>query len=117
MATLTKRKLRALVDRDRKRPPPERKDDYDPAKLERIVQEEGDRINDGRGDRNLAEFIRKNYDSKHNPASWVQDEAKWERAKEAVDPEGDGADKYDEPYAVVAAVYKRMGGRIKGGRV
>lgn len=46
-----------------------------------------------------------------NPPSWVTDEALWERAKEAVDPEGKGAS-YDEPYAVIAHVYKKMGGKV-----
>jgi hypothetical protein len=48
-----------------------------------------------------------------NPPAWVADEDIWEKAKEAVDPEGDGADKYDEPYAVVAQVYFNMGGTKK----
>lgn len=46
-----------------------------------------------------------------NPPSWAVDESTWERAKDAVDPEGDGAT-YAEPWAVVAHVYKAMGGTI-----
>lgn len=42
-----------------------------------------------------------------NPPEWVDDEAAWERAKKAVEPKwGD----YDEPWAVVAHVYKQMTG-------
>jgi hypothetical protein len=47
-----------------------------------------------------------------NPPSWVDDEATWEKAKEAV---GKDWDKYDDPYAVVVSVYKNMGGSIGGG--
>jgi hypothetical protein len=47
-----------------------------------------------------------------NPPSWVEDEAIWTRAKAAVDPEGEGV-KYDEPWAVVVAVYRKMGGESK----
>jgi hypothetical protein len=47
-----------------------------------------------------------------NPPASVADEATWERAKKAVDPEGKGK-RYDEPYAVVMSVYKSMGGELK----
>lgn len=48
----------------------------------------------------------------HNPASWVADEAIWERAKKATKG-GKGA---GEPYALIAHVYRNMGGRIKKGK-
>lgn len=44
-----------------------------------------------------------------NPASWVEDEAAWEKAKEAAD-KNKGADDY---YALVTHIYKQMGGGIK----
>ena len=47
-----------------------------------------------------------------NPPAWVEDEDIWERAKTAVDPEGDGAE-YEDVWAVVATVYKKMGGAFK----
>ena len=58
----------------------------------------------------------KGYDPvKHgNPPPFVENKPKWEKAKEAVDPEGKGAGKYDEPYAVATYVYKKMGGKLKG---
>jgi len=43
--------------------------------------------------------------------AWVKDHGLWNKAKTAVAPH---ADSYDEPYAVVAHVYKSMGGGIKG---
>lgn len=52
----------------------------------------------------------KDFNRKDNPASWVGDEDIWEKAKAAVEPDWD---KYDEPYAVVASVYQKMGGTIK----
>ena len=42
-----------------------------------------------------------------NPPSWVMDETIWTRAKEQVRPYW-GA--YSEPWAVVATVYRQMGG-------
>jgi hypothetical protein len=115
------KKLHAFVAKNSKKKPAEaeeapEKPEHDDAKIAKFVREEGDKINAGKGDRKLIEFIRKNYDPDNNPGSWVLDEDKWERAKEAVDPEGEGGDKYDEPYAVVAATYKRMGGRIKAAK-
>lgn len=40
-----------------------------------------------------------------NPPSWVTDEEAWERAYEAVEPRWET---YDEPWAVVAFIYKRI---------
>jgi hypothetical protein len=48
-----------------------------------------------------------------NPPSWVADEATWEKAKQAVDPEGEGATTNENPWAATAAVYLRMGGAKK----
>lgn len=45
-----------------------------------------------------------------NPASWVADEDKWERAKAAADKGGYGEDSY---YAIVTHIYKNMGGSIR----
>lgn len=44
-----------------------------------------------------------------NPASWVADEAKWDRAKAAADK---GRYSEDEYWAVVTHIYKSMGGEI-----
>lgn len=89
--------------------PKEKEEEKDYSKL---VEEEAKRVADGDGDEELMQKIT-GYDSEidGNPPAWVEDESTWEKAKEAVDPEGEGA-KYDEPYAVVAHVYKRMGGAI-----
>lgn len=45
----------------------------------------------------------------------IEDEDIWKKAKESVDPEGKGSH-YDNPYAVVTDVYKKMGGRMKSGK-
>ena len=45
-----------------------------------------------------------------NPASWVKDEAKWERAKEAARKGGKKTN-----WAVVTHIYKQMGGTVKKG--
>jgi hypothetical protein len=45
-----------------------------------------------------------------NPASWVEDEATWDRAKAAADR---GTYEGDAYWAVVAHIYERMGGLVK----
>jgi len=50
------------------------------------------------------------YPAKGNPSSWIANEAIWEKAKKAVRKYWK---KYDEPYAVVADVYRKMGGKVK----
>jgi hypothetical protein len=49
-------------------------------------------------------------DSGHNPASWVTDEGKWEKAKKQADKGGYSGDTY---WAVVAHIYKKMGGGVR----
>jgi hypothetical protein len=119
------RKLRAFVEKespkkkrrdeddDEERDDESGEDEVDEAKIAKFVKEEGDRVGNGKQDKQLRKLMR-NFDPEDNPPAWVTSEAKWERAKEAVDPEGEGAEKYDEPWAVTAHVYKRMGGGIKG---
>lgn len=46
---------------------------------------------------------------------WVQDEDKWEKAKEVVkDQYGKDEDDGDDFWKLVTGVYKKMGGGIKG---
>ena len=60
--------------------------------------------------RDVHELV-KDYDPKRdgNPPGFVskEDEPLWERAKKAVDPEGEGST-YDEPWAVVTHVFRRI---------
>jgi len=71
-------------------------------------------VENGHGDKKLMKLV-KGYDPKKmgNPPSWAADEDIWDKAKDAVGPE-DESD-YDNYYAVLAHVYERMGGEIKGG--
>jgi hypothetical protein len=48
-----------------------------------------------------------------NPASWVEDEGKWEKAKEAANNGDYGGEDSDKYWAVVTSIYKKMGGKIK----
>jgi len=54
-----------------------------------------------------------------NPPKWVQHKAIWQKAKKAVTGEAEPGEAeleetgYDEPYAVISHVYKKMGGGIK----
>lgn len=45
-----------------------------------------------------------------NPPAWAADEGKWEKAKKAVEPNWES---YEQPWAVVATIYKNMGGELK----
>lgn len=42
------------------------------------------------------------------PVAWVEDEDKWEKAKELAKKQGKG-----DNYAYIVGIYKKMGGRIK----
>ena len=44
---------------------------------------------------------------------WASDDSVWKKAEKEVDPEGKGKEKYNDPWAVVADVYKKMGGKVK----
>lgn len=76
-----------------------------------MVEEEAKRLADGRGDSELLDLMT-TFDPEDNPPEWAAQPDVWMKAEEAVDPEGAGAT-YDEPYAVVAHVYKRMGGKVR----
>lgn len=122
-------KVKALVEHEKKEhggkiPSPEEEEaeheeegnpgDEDEGSDEELAARAAAQIAAGKGDEKLMEMM-DGYDPETdgNPPEWVADEDIWDRAKEAVDPEGEGAGKYDEPWAVVAHVYDRMGGGRK----
>ena len=130
--TVEPKKLQALVEKNSKKKPPmpqkggkksapheepdddedeegEEEDDHNEDD-EQIVREVVEQLDNGDHDPELDELMQ-DYDDGENPP-WATDHDTWERAKKAVDPEGKGAD-YDEPWAVVAHVYKKMGGKVK----
>lgn len=77
------------------------------------IEEIAENVQDGKGDRRIMKLTR-GYDPEEdgNPPSWAVDEDLWEKAEEAVE---DRMDEFDEPWAVVASIYDRMGGEIEGG--
>lgn len=78
-----------------------------------MVKEAAEEVDEG-GDDEIMELM-EDYDEGDNPA-WAKDHGIWKKALKAVQPEGKGSDKFDNPYAVVAHVYKKMGGRIRTGK-
>jgi hypothetical protein len=76
-----------------------------------LVEEEAKRVESGNVDQELMDQMA-DFDPMDNPPEWAAQPDIWTKAEDAVDPEGAGA-QYDEPYAVVAHVYKRMGGKIR----
>lgn len=75
--------------------------------VEEVVQE----MKQGHHDEQL-EGLMKNFDPEHGHPGWAADGDVWDRAMKAVDPDGEGSH-YDEPYSVVAHVYKKMGGAVE----
>lgn len=62
--------------------------------------------------RKYAVLAKRAYESGNNPASWVHDESKWEKAKEAATKQyGKDSKAY---WPVVVHIYENMGGKIKG---
>lgn len=89
---------------------------------EREIEAIAEMVEDGEGDPDLmaladelVEHMEAAEDDEEieleNPPKWAASPAIWDKAEQAVDPEGKGS-KYSEPYAVVVHVYKRMGGRV-----
>jgi hypothetical protein len=76
---------------------------------EAIASRVGGEVQSGKVDADLMEKLADFDPEEGNPPSWVSDEGTWNRAKKAVEPKWD---EYDEPYAVVAHVYREMGGEI-----
>jgi hypothetical protein len=54
----------------------------------------------------------KDYDPSQGQPVWATDGEKWAKAVGAVDPGGEGADDYENPWLVTAGVYHMMGGKI-----
>jgi len=73
------------------------------------AEEIGAQVQAGNGSPKLMKLA-KGVTEETNPPAWVADEDTWEKAKAAVEPKWD---EYDEPFAVTAAVYKKMGGSFK----
>lgn len=78
---------------------------------EDIADEVGDEVEAGETDQKLMDLMEGyNPEEDGNPPEWVASESTWERAKKSVEKNWEG---YDEPWAVVAHVYKQMGGGMK----
>lgn len=75
-----------------------------------IANEVGLKVIDGDVDDDVVALMA-DYQEGDKPA-WAVDGDIWERALVAVDPDGEGADSYDEPYLVVAHTYAALGGKI-----
>lgn len=82
-------------------------EEQSPEDINALVEEAADEALSSM-DPEVAEYLA-GYDAERdgNPPEWVADEATWEKAVAAVKPKWDD---YEEPYAVVAHVYKKMGG-------
>lgn len=101
------KKLAALVGKQL--PPPERATAS--RKDRKIANKIGDKVQSGDVDDTIMDLMY-DFDPKYSVPPWVTSEKTWKRAKDAVDPEGEGATKYDNAYVVTAHVYQTFGGGI-----
>jgi hypothetical protein len=79
-----------------------------------IVEEEAKKIDDGNPDEELVEKMQGFDFALDDFPEWItepEDQDKWNDAKDAVDPEGEGM-KHNDPYLLIAHVYKRIGGKV-----
>jgi len=76
---------------------------------EKMADEANGRIEGGKADEDLMSRM-EDFEEDENPPAWVASEATWDRAKAATEKKWD---EYEDPWAVVAHVYKQMGGEIK----
>lgn len=82
------------------------------ASIDEMVTEAADRVDEGDTDQEVMDRV-DGYSADvedDDPPEWVKDEGKWNKAKEAV--KKSGWEDHDEPWAVVAHVYKAMGGKL-----
>jgi hypothetical protein len=100
----TKKNLQALQDFEELEPVQEEEIPVDDSVIARAVRSVGKG-----GEAEIMAAI-KDYDPEKdgNPPVWAANTDIWQQACRAIDP-----DKYDDPWAVIAHVYDRLGGGIK----
>ncbi len=76
-----------------------------------IVQHCGAEVQSGKGDAQLEQLMA-SYDPTDGKPDWATDDALWQQSVEAVDPDGEGDSDWDDPWMVVAHVYKAIGGEV-----
>ena len=94
-------------------------DEDEPMIDEEEIEEIAELVENGEGEpelyelaEELAEEIEDLGEEAENPPAWAANPDLWNEAEKAVEPAGKGS-KYSEPYAVVAHVYKKLGGAVK----
>jgi hypothetical protein len=135
-------KLKALINQQKKPPLPKSQDDDaedaaaedkgkpgnpgggepDEEADKELVEKVGQQVEDGKTNGKLVRLMgvyeQASEDDEEGPEAsgeapaWAEDGDTWTRAKTAVDPDGEGESKWEEPWLVVAHVYERMGGTI-----
>jgi hypothetical protein len=74
------------------------------------VDQIGERVQDGKGDKRLMKLAR-SVDDVEDVPGWAEDEDLWHKAVGMLE---DRMDEFDEPAAVVVHVYQELGGEIEG---
>lgn len=91
-------------DEEEDAPPPAK--EPDPHELLAKAREEAE----ASGDHGLEEMLAE-YGGQLSP-EWVSDPELLKKAEDLVDPDGDGAEEYEDPHRVVAYLYKALGGKF-----
>lgn len=85
-------------------------DEGDEGEKEVNVQEIGDKVQEGKGDKKLLKLAEDLTDEdKEIPPPWAVDADIWDHAVAACD---EYMDEYDQPMAVIVHVYEAMGGEV-----
>lgn len=76
-----------------------------------LAEQVGKELEAGQTDQDIMDLMLTDFDPSDLPPVWAPMADIWERAMKAVDPEGEG-DKWTDPMAVVAHLYKKLGGEV-----
>lgn len=76
-----------------------------------LVTRVGGLAQDGTADPAITALMQ-NFDSTEGCPEWAPNQDTWNHAVELVDPDGDGDQTWDDPWLVVALVYKELGGEV-----
>jgi hypothetical protein len=80
-----------------------------------LAQQIGEQVDAGQVDNQLVKLMGY-YDPEHGVPTWARNSDLWDQAEEAVDPQGHGQKLYEDPWLVVAHLYKALGGKIDTSR-
>src|SRR5581483_6077385 len=88
-------------------------DDMTPQELAQLVEEAAQEAEAGQDHEIEDKLVDYMHGDQSAPPAWATDHDLWQKAADAVGLGGADDQKYDEPYAVVAYLYKKLGGQMQ----